>query len=224
MFGRTSRSAVVERGVTTAGSRATDAVSDAAAEFAGRAVTAARGAQRAATPVLRSAAERSAPVLRSAAERSAETLSHAAERAAEVLADTAEKLADSGEERAAQATVVARERLADASESLAKAVRPKKRRRFRKILAAVLVAGGVVALVRSPLRSKLADRLFGAPPDFEDEEPESITLPASPQPSSTAAAPEEATDSTAADSNGSGDPNAIPSSTPSGDSSESAAG
>src|SRR6202035_3882814 len=97
---------------------------------------------------------------RSAAEKSAETLSHAAERAAVVLADVGERLAESGEERAGQAAIAARERLSDASEALAQAVRPKRRRRFRRVLVIGLIGGSILALVRSPLRSKLTDRLF----------------------------------------------------------------
>ncbi|HWF58483.1 MAG TPA: hypothetical protein VG520_09030 [Candidatus Dormibacteraeota bacterium] len=118
-------------------------------------------------------------MLRTAAEKSAETLSHAAERAAVVLADTAERLAETGEERAGQATLAARTRLADASEALAVAVRPKRRRRVRRLIVLGALAGALVALVKSPLRSKVADRLFGAPPEFDDDIPESITLPSS---------------------------------------------
>jgi hypothetical protein len=168
MLGR--KSAVIEREVSSPGSRAAEVVGDAASDFAERAVAAAQNAQRVA-----------APVLRTAAEKSAETLSHAAERAAVVLADTAERLAETGEERAGQATVAARNRLADASEALAVAVRPKRRRRFRRLIVLGALAGAVVALVKSPLRSKLADRLFGAPPEFDDDIPESITLPSSTQ-------------------------------------------
>ena len=160
MLGRKSKTAVIEREVSSAGSRA--------AEVVGGAVAAAQNAQRVATPVLRTAAE-----------KSAETLSHAAERAAVVLADTAERLADSGEERAGTVAVAARHRLADASEALAVAVRPKRRRRFRRLVVLSAIAGAVVALIKSPLRSKLADRLFGAPPEFDDDIPESITLPPS---------------------------------------------
>ncbi len=170
MLGRKSKTAVIEREVSNVGSRAAEVVGEAASDFAERAVAAAQNAQRVATPVLRTAAE-----------KSAETLSHAAERAAVVLADTAGRLADTGEERAGQAAVAARHRLADASEALAVAVRPKRRRRVRRLLVLGAIAGGVVALFKSPLRSKLADRLFGAPPDFDDDLPESITLPSSSQ-------------------------------------------
>ncbi len=168
MLGRKSKTAVIEREASNVGSRAAEVVGEAASDLAERAVTAAQNAQRVATPVLRTAAE-----------KSAETLSHAAERAAVVLADTAGRLADTGEERAGQAAVAARQRLADASEALAVAVRPKKKRRVRRLLVLGAIAGGVVALFKSPLRSKLADRLFGAPPDFDDDLPESITLPSS---------------------------------------------
>ena len=162
MLGRSKSPTVVDTG-----SRAADTAVETAQEIAQRALVAAREAQRVATPVLRSAAE-----------KSAETLSHAAERAAVVLADTAEKLAETSEEHAATASDAARTKLADASESLAKAVRPaKKTHRVRRALTAALVVGGVVALVRSPLKGKIADRIFGAPPEFDDDEPESITLP-----------------------------------------------
>jgi hypothetical protein len=170
MLGRKSKTAVIEREVPGAGSRAAEVVGEAASDFAERAVAAAQNAQRVA-----------APVLRTAAEKSAETLSHAAERAAVVLADTAERLAETGEDRAGHAAVAARHRLADASEALAVAVRPKRRRRFRRLVVLGAIAGALVALVKSPLRSKLADRLFGAPPEFDDDIPESITLPSSSQ-------------------------------------------
>jgi hypothetical protein len=171
MLGRKSKTAVLEREAPSAGSRAAEVVGEAASDFAERAVAAAQNAQRVATPVLRSAAE-----------KSAETLSHAAERAAVVLADTAERLAESAEERGGQATVAARQRLADASEALAVAVRPKKRHRIRRLVILGAVAGAIVAAAKSPLRSKLADRLFGAPPEFDDDTPESITLPSAAQP------------------------------------------
>jgi hypothetical protein len=168
VLGRKSKTTVIEREASSAGARAAEVVGDAASDFAERAVAAAQNAQRVATPVLRTAAE-----------KSAETLSHAAERAAVVLADTAERLAETGEERAGQAAVAARQRLADASVALADAVRPKRRRRFRRLIVIGAIGGAVVALVKSPLRSKLADRLFGAPPEFDDDIPESITLPSS---------------------------------------------
>jgi hypothetical protein len=170
MLGRKSKTALLEREFPSAGMRAAEVVGDAASDLAERAVAAAQNAQRVATPVLRSAAEKSAG-----------TLSHAAERAAVVLADTAERLADTGEERVGPAVVAARHRLADASEALAVAVRPKRRHRLRRLVVFSAITGAIVALVKSPLRSKLADRLFGAPPQFEDDIPESITLPSSHQ-------------------------------------------
>jgi hypothetical protein len=172
------KTTVIERETSSAGSRAAEVVGEAASDFAERAVAAAQNAQRVA-----------APVLRTAAEKSAETLSHAAERAAVVLADTAERLAETGEERAGQAAVAARQRLADASEALADAVRPKRRRRFRRLIVVGAIVGAVMALIKSPLRSKVADRLFGAPPEFDDDIPESITLPSSVP--ADAASPEE---------------------------------
>ena len=168
MLGRKSKTALLEREFPSAGMRAAEVVGEAASDLAERAVAAAQNAQRVATPVLRSAAEKSAG-----------TLSHAAERAAVVLADTAERLADTSEERVGPAVVAARHRLADASEALAVAVRPKRRRRLRKLVVVSAIGAGIVALVKSPLRSKLADRLFGAPPQFDEDVPESITLPSS---------------------------------------------
>jgi hypothetical protein len=202
MLGRRSKSAVVERDLSSAGSRAAEVVGDAASVFAERAVAAAQNAQRVATPVLRTAGE-----------KSAETLSHAAERAAVVLADVGDRLAESGEERAGNAAVAARQRLADASEALAQAVRPKKRRRFRRVLVVVLAGGGIVALVKSPLRGKLTDRLFGAPPDFDDEAPESITLPSStthgPAPSAPSAASTESEPASESSATDGGDSNGV---------------
>jgi len=113
MLGRKSKTAVIERGASNAGSRAAEVVGDAASVFAERAVAAAQNAQRVATPVLRQAGE-----------KSAETLSHAAERAAVVLADVGERLAESGEERAGSVATTARERLADASEAEVRVIWP----------------------------------------------------------------------------------------------------
>ena len=91
--------------------------------------------------------------------------------------DAGERLARSGEQRAAEAAAIARDRIADASERLADTIRPKpKRHRIRKLLIAVAVLGGVAALVQSPLRAKLTERIFGPPPE---EEPDSIELPGS---------------------------------------------
>jgi hypothetical protein len=157
MFGRKSRAAVLERELSEVGSKAADTIG----EIAESALAAAREATRHATPVL---------------EKSAESLSKALERAADSLSDAGEKLAKQGEHRAADAAVAARQRIADASERLAQQVRPKarKRHRVRRLLIAAAVVGGIVALVQSPLRNKISERLFGPPPE---EEPESIELP-----------------------------------------------
>jgi len=163
MFGRRrSTAAVLERDLSEAGSRAAETV----AELAERALTAAREAGQYATPAIRTATQ-----------HSVEGLSHAAERAAEVLSDTAERLAQNPEIHPSEVTRAARERLADASEKLAKAVRPApkpQRHRMRRALIGIAIIGGIAALVRSPLRTKVTDRLFGPPPE---DEPGSITLP-----------------------------------------------
>jgi len=158
---RRSAAAVLEHELSEAGSKAAETVG----ELAERALTIAREAGHVATPAIRTATH-----------HSVEGLSRAAERASEALADTADRLAKTGEVRAADAAHIARIRLADASEKLAEAVRPRppKRHRVRRILIVTAVVGGVVALVRSPLRSKITERLFGPPPD---DEPGSITLP-----------------------------------------------
>jgi hypothetical protein len=162
MFGRRSKTALLEKTANDAGSKAAETVAD----LAEKAVAAAREAQRTA-----------APVIRKTALNSAETLSHAAGKAAVVLSDTADKLATSGSEAAGEAGFIARHRLADASEKLAEAVRPKKKRRLRKLLFAGAIAGGLyVLLTKTPLKNKLADLAFG-PPIEDEEEPEPITLP-----------------------------------------------
>ncbi|MBV8300541.1 MAG: hypothetical protein JOY68_01295 [Candidatus Dormibacteraeota bacterium] len=157
MFGRKSRTAVLERELSDAGAKAAETIG----EIAEHALAAAREAGHAATPAL---------------QHSAAGLSKALEKAAESLADAGERLARSGEGRAAEAAVVARERIANASEKLAETIRPKpkKRHRLRNLVIAAAVVGGVIALVQSPLRNKISERLFGPPPE---EEPESIELP-----------------------------------------------
>lgn len=157
MRGRHSRTAVLERDLSEAGSRAVETIG----ELAEHAIAAARDAGQAATPAI---------------QHSAENLGKALERAAEAIADS--KLARTGEQRAAEAALVARERIADASERLAGSIRPRKRKthRVRNLLIATAVVGGVVALVQSPLRSKITQRLFGPPPE---DEPDSIQLPGS---------------------------------------------
>jgi len=162
MFGRRrSTGAVLNRELSEAGSRAAETIT----EFAERALS-----------VAREAGQNASPALRTATHQSIEALSHAAERAAEVLSDTSDRLAQ-GELHASDATNAARARLAEASEKLAQAVRPKqkqKRHRVRRTLIGIAIVGGIVALVRSPVRNKITERLFGAPPE---DEPGSITLP-----------------------------------------------
>ena len=154
---RKSSTGLLERDLSEAGSRAAETIS----EVADHAVALARDVGHATTP---------------AKHHSAEGLSHALERAGDSLAVTAERLARSGELQAADAAEAARERIADASERLADAVRPRRRRhhRVRNAAIALVVVGGVIALVQSPVRAKLTGRLFGPPPD---DEPDSITLP-----------------------------------------------
>ena len=156
---RKSKNALLDRDLTEAGSRAAETIG----EVAEHAVAVAREVGHAATPAL---------------QHSAEGLSRALERAGESLAVTAERLARNGEQQAAEVTEVARERIADASEKLADVIRPKKRKhhRVRNTGIALLAIGGIYALVQSPLRTKLTERLFGPPPD---DAPDSITLPGS---------------------------------------------
>lgn len=126
------------------------------------------------------------PVVREAAATASDKLSDAAERAAGLLADAAERLADAAPDG----------RLTTASQSVADSVRPKRRSRFKTLLVVAATAGGVVALLRSPLAAKLRKRLFGAPDDDFDDEAGSITLPvestASSSPESTAPTATEA--------------------------------
>jgi len=180
------------------GDRAAETVSELAeraAEIAVRAADAAREAARTAEPVIRTAAATAAerageaarearkqaePVLRSAAERAAEQLSDVAERAAEVLSDTAERLAQQGAEKGTEAQLAAREKLADAAQTLAEQVRPRKRRRGRRVLLIGIAAGGTVALVMSPVGQKLRAMISGK--REEASEPASIPLPVQQQP------------------------------------------
>ena len=104
-----------------------------------------------------------------AVQRSAESLARALERASD------SKLARAGEQQAAEVALVARERIADASAKFAETIRPKREHhRVRNTMIGLVAVGAVAALVGSPLRSKLTERLFGPPPE---DEPESITLP-----------------------------------------------
>ncbi len=150
MRSRRSRAAVLDRG------RAADTISD----LADHAVTLARGAGSAALPTV---------------QRGAEGLSQVLQSAAGTLADTAEHLAADGKVTAAGNA--ARERIADASDKLSTAIRPKKRtHRVRNLLIGAAVVGGVFALVQSPLRAKIQERLFGPAPSDDDDLPQ-ITLP-----------------------------------------------
>jgi hypothetical protein len=150
MRSRRSRAAVLDRG------RAADTISD----LADHAVTLARGAGSAALPTV---------------QRGAEGLSQVLQSAAGTLADTAEHLAS--DSRVTSAGNAARERIADASDKLSTAIRPKKQtHRVRNLLIGAAVVGGVFALIQSPLRTKIQERLFGPAPSDDDDLPQ-ITLP-----------------------------------------------
>jgi hypothetical protein len=192
---RHSRTAVLERDFSEAGSRAAETIS----ELADRALAVAREAGHAATP---------------AVQASAQGLSRALEKAAVALSDTGEHLVRSGEPRVAEATNTARVRLADASEKFAESIRPKKKHhRVRNILIAAAVVGGVVALVQSPLRGKIQERLFGPSPD---DEPETIQLPGSDSiPSQESASTSGGIEPGAASSDAAIEGNGVASSTPS---------
>jgi len=156
MRGRRTRAATLDRDIAEARSRAAETIS----ELAEHAVTIAREAGQAARPTV---------------QHGAEGLSHALERAASTLAETAEHLAGANDGRVGAASNAARERIADASERLSTAIRPKRKtHRVRNVLIGAAVIGGIFALVQSPLRSKIQERLFGPPP--EDDLPQ-ITLP-----------------------------------------------
>jgi hypothetical protein len=155
MRGRRSRAATLED-ITEARNRAAETIS----ELAEHAVAIAREAGKNARPTVK---------------HGAEGLSHALERAAGTLADTAEHLSNS-DGRIGAASDAARERIAEASGKLSTAIRPKKKtHRVRNLLIGAAVIGGIFALIQSPLRSKIQERLFGPPP--EDEDLPQITLP-----------------------------------------------
>jgi hypothetical protein len=150
MRSRRSRAAVLDR------TRAADTISD----LADHAVTLARGAGSAALPTV---------------QRGAEGLSQVFQTAAGSLAETAEHLA--GDPRVGAASNAARERIADVSDKLSTAIRPKKKtHRVRNLLIGAAVIGGVFALIQSPLRGKIQERLFGPAPSDDDDLPQ-ITLP-----------------------------------------------
>jgi len=156
MRGRRSRAATLDD-IGEARNRAAETISD----LAEHAVAIAREAGSAARPTVK---------------HGAEGLSHALERAAGTLAETAEHLASSSDGRVGAASNAARERIADASGKLSAAIRPKRKtHRIRKLLIAAAVVGGIFALVQSPLRSKIQERLFGPAP--EDDDLPQITLP-----------------------------------------------
>jgi hypothetical protein len=136
--------------------RAADTISD----LADHAVTLARGAGSAALPTV---------------QRGAEGLSQVFQSAAGTLAETAEHLA--GDPRVGAAGNAARVRIADASDKLSTAIRPKKKtHRVRNLVIGAAVVGGVFALIQSPLRGKIQERLFGPAPSDDDDLPQ-ITLP-----------------------------------------------
>jgi len=169
MRDRRTRVATLDRDIAEARGRAAETIS----ELAEHAVTIAREAGQAARPTV---------------QHGAESLSHALERAAGALAETAEHLAN-GDGRIGAASDAARERIADASERLSTAIRPKRKtHRVRNLLIGAAVIGGIFALIQSPLRSKLQERLFGPPP--EDDLPQ-ITLPDDNHQATTASSREE---------------------------------
>lgn len=177
MFGRRSKTAVVDKARHTAGDMGSSAA-DTASDVAGRVVEVAGKAAGRTASAAREARKVAAPVVRHAAQNAAETLSDAAEKAAEILADTADRLAHVSAEHAEEATLLARHRLANASASLAEAVRPKPKRRLRKLLLVGAVVGAIVAVFKSPFRQKLTDKItevcYGT---SEADEPPPITLP-----------------------------------------------
>jgi hypothetical protein len=149
-----SRAATLDD-IADARARAADTISD----LADHAVAIAREAGNAARPTVK---------------QGAEGLSRALERAAGTLAETAEHLANDG--RVSAASNAARERIADASGKLSTAIRPKRKtHRVRNLVIGAAVIGGIFALVQSPLRSKIQERLFGPAP--EDDDLPQITLP-----------------------------------------------
>lgn len=178
---RNSRTEELEAQASESGSRAVETIT----ELAEQAWTLAREVSHVASP---------------AVQRSAEGLARALERAAD------SKLAKAGEQQAAEVALVARERLADASERFAEAIRPKKEHhRVRNTLIGLVAVGAIAALVGSPLRSKLTERLFGPPPE---DEPESITLPGADM-----TAPTEHSDAPPPAASATGHGNGVPSAT-----------
>ncbi len=107
--------------------------------------------------------------------RAAETISELAEHAVSLARDAgnaARPTVEAGADRHRQ-RVRARRRCIRKAHS---AIRPKKKtHKVRNLLIGAAVVGGIFALVQSPLRSKLQERLFGPPP--EDDDLPQITLP-----------------------------------------------
>jgi hypothetical protein len=107
--------------------------------------------------------------------RAADTISELAEHAVSLARD-AGNAARPAVKLGAEGIGNAFERAADASGKLTSAIRPKKKtHKVRNLLIGAAVVGGIFALVQSPLRSKLQERLFGPPP--EDDDLPQITLP-----------------------------------------------
>src|SRR5580704_5254830 len=107
--------------------------------------------------------------------RAADTISELAEHAVSLARD-AGNAARPAVKLGAEGIGNAFERAADASGKLTNAIRPKRKtHRVRNVLIGAAVIGGIFALVQSPLRSKLQERLFGPPP--EDDDLPQITLP-----------------------------------------------
>ena len=107
--------------------------------------------------------------------RAADTISELAEHAVSLARD-AGNAARPTMKLGAEGIGHAFERAADASGKLTGAIRPKKKtHKIRNLLIGAAVIGGIFALVQSPLRTKLQERLFGPPP--EDDDLPQITLP-----------------------------------------------
>jgi hypothetical protein len=107
--------------------------------------------------------------------RAADTISELAEHAVSLARD-AGNAARPTVKLGAEGITHAFERAADASGKLTSAIRPKKKtHKIRNLLIGAAVIGAIFALVQSPLRTKLQERLFGPPP--EDDDLPQITLP-----------------------------------------------
>ena len=136
--------------------------------------------------------------------RAAETISELAEHAVAIAREAGKNAASNGQarsrgleprararrrharghrrasSRATDASAPRATRRASASptrpDKLSTAIRPKKKtHRVRNLLIGAAVVGGIFALIQSPLRTKIQERLFGPPP--EDDDLPQITLP-----------------------------------------------